>query len=78
VYGIIGDIPCSIAHLEVQSADLGVQMHKTLCELFLACNACLYCTISHCIITIYYYGDAVHVKLFVVKLISYFVKGLYK
>ena len=26
---IIAEIPCSIAHLEAHSADLGLQMHKT-------------------------------------------------
>ena len=29
VYGIIVEIPCSIAHLKAHSTDLGVQMHKT-------------------------------------------------
>ena len=29
VYGIIAEIPCSIAHLKAHSTDLGVQMHKT-------------------------------------------------
>jgi len=69
------DIPCSTAHLEVHSADLGAQIHNTLCKLIFACNACFYYTASHYIVTIYYYGDTVHVKLFVVKVISYFVKG---
>ena len=29
VYGIIAEIPCSIAHLEAHSTDLGLQIHKT-------------------------------------------------
>ena len=29
VYGIIAEIPCSIAHLKAHSTELGVQMHKT-------------------------------------------------
>ena len=29
VYIIIAEIPCSIAHLKVNSTDLGLQMHKT-------------------------------------------------
>jgi len=53
---------CSTAHLEVHSADLGVQIDKTLCKLIFACNACLYCIASHCIVTIYYCGDAVHAE----------------
>jgi len=75
VHGIIEGIPCSTAHLEVHSADLGVQIHKALCKLIFTCNACFYFTASHCIVTIYYCSDTVHVKLFVVKIISYFVKG---
>jgi len=74
VYGIIEDIPCSTAHLEVHSADLGVKITQE--KLIFACNACLYSTVSHCIVAIYYCGDTVHVKLFVVRVISYLSKDI--
>jgi len=67
------DIPCSTTHLKVHSADLGVQVHKTLCKLIFACNACLYYTASYCIVTIYYCGDTAHVKLFILS--KYIYKG---
>ena len=29
LYGIMAEIPCSIAHLKARSTDLGLQMQKT-------------------------------------------------